>query len=925
MEKNYVAEHIEQDIYQTWEQNDCFADGQAGATEPYCIILPPPNVTGNLHMGHAFQSTVVDALIRYNRMCGKNTHWQPGTDHAGIATQMLVERQLAAQGIDRKAMGRTAFIEAVWDWKRSSEGAIKQQLKRIGASLNWSKDKFTLDDDVSHAVREVFVRLYEEGLLYRGKRLVNWDPVLQTAVSDLEVVNVEATGFMYYVHYPFVDDSENSIVIGTTRPETILADGAIAVHPDDERFSKLLGKKVWVPLTDRQIEIIADEYVDPEFGSGCVKITGAHDFNDFEVTKRHADKNLPLIELMTKTATMNENAPKAYQGLDRFVAREKIVKDLDEAGLLKDRKAHKYVLPKGDRSQAVLEPMLTDQWFVDAKTLAREAIEVVKQEEIKFVPRNWENTYFEWMNNIQDWCISRQLWWGHRIPAWYGENGEMFVAHDEAQAQAQADKQGYKGSLTQDEDVLDTWFSSALWPFSTLGWPNQAEDLETFYPTSVLVTGFDIIFFWVARMIMFGQKFTGKVPFREVYVHGLVRDALGQKMSKSKGNVLDPIDIIDGISLEALVAKRTSGLMQPQHAERIERETRVQFAEGIPAYGCDALRFTFSAMASTGRDIRFELSRCEGYRNFCNKLWNAGRFILLRVEGQAVSNTPSTHAVDQWINSRLQHTITAVNKGFDTYRLDHVANAIYEFVWHDFCDWYLEFIKVLLQNEDEQAAQTRHNMLQLMDAICRLAHPIIPFISESVWQAMPKSADQKSDSERATIMIQSYPVVDEQRINQEAEQEIQWMQAVISGVRSIRSQMNIAPNKRLECFIATADVQEQKWLNNHLAMLCEGAKLTSLTRVEGEVDASASAICGAGKLYLPLSGTIDFSDELVRNERDQKKLIEGLDLLSKKLNNPSFTNNAPEAVVLKVRTQYAQKNTALKHLQDQHAKFSQLV
>ncbi len=919
MEKNYDPKKIESPLYHFWEEGGFFEATTDPSKENYSIMIPPPNVTGTLHMGHAFQDTLMDALIRYHRMQGKNTLWQPGMDHAGIATQMVVERQLSAKGINRKEIGREAFVEAVWKWKEESGGSIAQQLRRMGASLDWSKECFTLDDGLSDAVKEVFIRLYEEGLIYRGKRLVNWDPVLQTAVSDLEVVNTESEGYMYYVRYPFVDDESDGIVIATTRPETILADGAIAVHPDDERFSALVGQFVWVPMVDRKIEIITDSHVDPSFGSGCVKITGAHDFNDFEMTQRHADKNIPLINLFTKSAHLNENAPKDYQGLDRFAARDKIIEDLNTNNYLIQRKKHKYVLPIGDRSQSIIEPFLTDQWFVDAKVLAKRAIEVVENGDIRFIPKNWENTYFDWMRNIQDWCISRQLWWGHQIPAWYGENGELFVACNAEQAQKKAIAAGYTGALVQDEDVMDTWFSSALWPFTTLGWPNKTVELEHFYPTSVLVTGFDIIFFWVARMIMCGVKFTDEMPFKEVYVHGLVRDALGQKMSKSKGNVLDPIDIIDGIDLESLVQKRTAGLMQPQKARQIEEDTRKLYANGIPPYGCDALRFTFAAMASTGRDIRFELSRCEGYRNFCNKLWNGARFVLMRVEDQSIDTAPSEHIFDRWIESRLQKTIAIVDTNFNNYRLDLVAAALYDFVWHDFCDWYLELSKVILKDENH-AGKTRYHMIKMIDTICRLSHPIIPFLTEEIWQSVKKPLGNKGQ----TLMLQSYPKKEQFSIDEQAEEQLHWIKSIVNAVRNIRSQMNVPPSTQLTVFLQTQDDDEQQWLATHHSSLNALARLQEITISEEDIPKAASAICGNGKLYIPLQDVINTDDEKQRLEREIERCKKMLTQLTGKLNNEAFIAKAPSEIVDDVKQKKERQQSVLNHLENQYALLSDM-
>ncbi len=741
MDKTYDPRAIEERWYRHWEAQGYFRP--SGQGRPYCIMIPPPNVTGSLHMGHAFQDTIMDALIRYHRMDGDDTLWQPGTDHAGIATQMVVERQLAAEGKTRHDLGREAFIERVWEWKAQSGGRITQQLRRMGCSLDWSRERFTMDEGLSRAVREVFVRLHDKGLIYRGKRLVNWDPVLQTAVSDLEVISEEEQGHLWHIRYP-VADGEGHVVVATTRPETLLGDCAVAVHPDDERYRHLIGQRLQLPLTGRTIPVIADEHVDPEFGSGCVKITPAHDFDDYQVWQRHKDEPAiaeqphgGLINIFTPEARIADDAliPEAYRGLDRYEARERLIEDLKAQGLLEKVEDHRLMVPRGDRSGAVIEPYLTDQWFVKIRPLAEPAIEAVESGRIRFVPDNWKNTYFEWMRNIEDWCISRQIWWGHRIPAWYDPEGNVYVGRSEGEVRNRNELPADL-PLTQDEDVLDTWFSSALWPFSTLGWPDQTHELERYYPTSVLVTGFDIIFFWVARMIMMGLEFMGDVPFREVYIHGLVRDAHGQKMSKSKGNVLDPIDLIDGIDLESLVKKRTTGLMQPQMAAKIEKQTRAEFPDGIPAFGTDALRFTFAALASTGRDINFDLGRIQGYRNFCNKIWNAARYVFMNLEGADLAGERRYTLADRWIRTRLDETVETVRAALDGYRFDHAASALYDFIWHDYCDWYLELSKPALAGDADAAEKraTRATLVEVLDVALRLLHPIMPYLTEEIWQ-----------------------------------------------------------------------------------------------------------------------------------------------------------------------------------------------
>ena len=943
MDKTYDPHAIEQRWYQIWEQNGYFAP--QGDGPPYCIMIPPPNVTGSLHMGHAFQDTIMDALIRYQRMNGKRTLWQAGTDHAGIATQMVVERQLAAQSMSRHDLGREAFTEAVWKWKGESGGTITRQLRRLGASVDWSRERFTMDDGLSDAVREVFVRLHEEGLIYRGKRLVNWDPVLHTAVSDLEVLSEEENGSLWHMRYPLADGSGH-LVVATTRPETLLGDAAVAVHPEDERYTHLIGKQVRLPLADRLIPIIADEYVDREFGTGCVKITPAHDFNDYVVGQRH---NLSKFNIFTKDAKIVSDIdwpttedslkyarvsgrdvidiasdigiPQAYWGLDRFEARKRIVADLDAAGLIEKIEPHKLKVPRGDRSGAVIEPLLTDQWYVKVAPLAQPAIEAVESGAIKFVPDNWKNTYFEWMRNIEDWCISRQIWWGHRIPAWYDDQGNIYVARsgDEAHAQARA-RHGKDVDLQQDEDVLDTWFSSALWPFSTLGWPQQTPELKTFYPTSVLVTGFDIIFFWVARMIMMGLKFTGEVPFREVYIHGLVRDAHGQKMSKSKGNVLDPIDLIDGIDLEALVKKRTSGLMQPEMAKKIEQATRKDFPAGIPAFGTDALRFTFASLATTGRDIKFDLGRIEGYRNFCNKLWNATRYVLMNTEGQdcGLEGDVELSLADRWILSRLQLVTRQAREHCEAYRLDLMAQAIYEFTWNEFCDWYLELSKPVLNTDDSGAAArrgTRRTLIQVLEAILRLVHPLMPFISEEIWQRIAPLAGKQG----ATIMLQPYPAADGKLIDHRVAEEMAWLMEFILGVRKIRGEMNIPPRKPLPVLLqnwSEEDRRRAETTRNYSGFLSTLESITFLS-ADQVAPESATALVGEMKVLIPMAGLIDKSAELVRLGKEIEKLEKDVERGEQKLQNPAFAEKAPAEVVAKERQRLDDVRSSLAKLKEQ--------
>lgn len=929
MATRYQPAEIENKWYKVWEAGGHFAP--AGSGEPYAIMIPPPNVTGTLHMGHAFQDTIMDALIRYQRMNGRRTLWQPGSDHAGIATQMVVERQLNAQGKTRHDLGREAFTAKVWEWKAQSGGQIMQQLRRLGASLDWTRERFTMDDDLSHAVRTLFVRLHEDGLIYRGKRLVNWDPVLKTAISDLEVENREENGHMYHVRYPFVAgqglDGEY-MHIATTRPETILADGALAVHPDDERYRHLLGKKVHVPLTERVIPIIADEYVEMDFGTGCVKITPAHDFNDYAVGQRHT---MEVVNLMNPDATLNDNVPAAYRGLDRWVARDKIVADLDSAGLLEKVEPHTLKRPYGDRSGVVIEPYLTDQWFVDftsakgMEKLTRPAIEAVRGGRIQFVPKNWENTYYNWMENLQDWCISRQLWWGHRIPAWYDADGNTYVAENEAAARAKY-QLAADLPLNQDEDVLDTWFSSALWPFATQGWPEHTADLKAFYPGNVLVTGFDIIFFWVARMVLMGMYcMDGEIPFKEVYIHGLVRDSEGQKMSKSKGNVLDPLDIIDGIDLESLVAKRTSGMMQPQKAAKIAAQTRKEFPDGIAAHGTDALRFTFAAQATMGRDVVFDLKRVEGYRNFCNKLWNAARFVLLQTEGpdkRLVFGYPVAEksAADRWLYGALDRTIRSVREAFDTYRFDFAAQAVYDFIWNQYCDWYLELTKPILSknntdNDERKKEQIEHEkalvrdtLLDVLEQALRLIHPLMPYISEEIWQQIAPLFGigdvevLRNSPEKFTIMTQPYPMA-ENGEDPQADAEIAWLQETLLGVRKIRADMNIAPGKPLPLIISGLDDNARGYLAAQERSLLALGRLDSIRVLadgEAEPEAAAFMVDGA-KNMIPLAGLIDKDAELARLDKEIDKLAKNIARLQGQLGNERFTAKAPPELVAQTR------------------------
>ncbi|MBV9345795.1 MAG: valine--tRNA ligase [Gammaproteobacteria bacterium] len=889
MDKVYAPQQIERRIYEHWEAQGWFAPRGAGA--PYCIMIPPPNVTGTLHMGHAFQHTLMDALTRHQRMLGRDTLWQPGTDHAGIATQMVVERQLNAEGVHRTELTREQFLARIWQWKAQSGGTISAQMRRLGESVDWSRERFTLDPGLSRAVTEVFVRLFEADLIYRGQRLVNWDPVLLTALSDLEVQAQEEDGELWQLRYPLVERAGH-VTIATTRPETLLGDTAVAVHPQDERYQDLIGARVRLPLTGREIPVIADTYVDPAFGTGCVKITPAHDFNDYELGQRH---QLPLLNIFTPRATLADTVPERFRGLDRFEARRRVLAELAELGAIERVEKHRLVVPRGDRSGAVLEPYLTDQWYVRTGPLAAPAVAAVESGRTRFVPENWARTYFEWMRNIKDWCVSRQLWWGHRIPAWYDPAGQVYVGRDEAEVR---ERYGLGAvALRQDEDVLDTWFSSALWPFSTLGWPEETPELRRYYPGSVLVTGFDIIFFWVARMIMMGLKFMDEVPFRDVYITGLIRDEHGEKMSKSKGNVIDPLDIVDGISLEALVEKRTSGLMQPQLAPAIERATRRQYPQGIAAHGTDALRFTFAALASPSRDLRFDLGRVAGYRNFCNKLWNAARFVTLSVPTPPPAPAGPPAVADRWIRARFGRMLRNVEDALREYRFDFAASALYEFTWYDFCDWYLELTKPVLHAEADAAAghAAQATLADVLEALQRALHPFMPFITEEIWQRVAPLAGRGGP----TVMLAPYPRAADYPPDESAEREVSWLQGVILGVRQIRGEMNIAPGRRIPLLLKDASPADAALVARHRPLLERLAGLESITLLAAGATPPQAAVALLGNLSLlvPMAGLIDPAAELERLGKLLGRAQSDLARTRAKLANDSFVRHAPAELV----------------------------
>ena len=912
MDKNYRPAEIEERGYDLWTRLNLFSgDGDA---EPYCIILPPPNVTGTLHMGHAFQGTLMDCLCRYQRLMGKRVLWQPGTDHAGIATQIVVERQLANKQLTRDDLGRKAFIDKVWEWKRESGGTITRQFRRLGASLDWERECFTMDEHSSLAVREAFIRLYKDGLIYRGKRLINWDPVLKTAVSDLEVISEEEAGHLWELRYP-VAGADDHVTVATTRPETMFGDTAVAVHPDDERYRHLIGRMLSLPLTGRTIPVVGDEHVDMTFGTGCVKVTPAHDFNDYEIGTRH---DLPVINIFNDDATLNDAVPDAYRNLDRYEARKRVIADLDNAGLLANTTNYKHMVPRGERSGQVVEPRLSDQWFVRATPLAEQAIRAVEDGRIGFVPEHWSNTYFDWLRNIQDWCISRQIWWGHRIPAWYDEAGQIYVGHDEEAVRSEY-RLGQTVKLHQDNDVLDTWFSSALWPFSTQGWPDKTPELRTFYPGCVLVTGFDIIFFWVARMVMMGMYFMDEVPFKTVYVHGLVRDGSGQKMSKSKGNTLDPLDLSDGITLDDLLEKRLRNVMQQSIGKRILRDTRKEFPHGIKPHGIDALRFTFASMASTGRDIRFDLGRLEGYRNFCNKLWNAARYVIGLCadaplvsagtsSGTGITPTKTRVPINDWITGHLNCLTENTHRYYKDYRFDKLAQSIYDFVWHDYCDWYLEFSKVVQNSDDdEQRVENRRHLITVLEAVLRLLHPIIPYITEDIWQQLKPFAGQLMLEMPESILQSAYPKVLEsspdstgdEAGNDIAGNDIEWVRQLIAALRRTRTELQISPKTQVPVRVKYWRDNDKACYEKHRALIETLANIAEPEWLSDDapVQKSALALHNEIRFLIPAEGLIDVRAEVQRLEKEIARATKQLNGIRNQMNRPDFTDKAPPEII----------------------------
>ena len=915
MKKNYDPSSIEIKIYENWENSNFFKAKPDDSKEPFCIMIPPPNVTGTLHMGHGFQNTLMDALIRHKRMSGFDTLWQVGVDHAGIATQMVVERQLENEGLSREKIGREEFEKKVWEWKETSGNKITQQLRRLGASVDWSREAFTMSDELSLAVKEVFIKLFDEGLIYRGERLVNWDTVLGTALSDLEVSSSEENGYLWKIDYLTQDNQR--LTVATTRPETLLGDSALAVNPKDERYKNIIGKKVTLPIVGKEIPIIADEYVDPEFGTGCVKITPAHDFNDFEVGKRH---NLQFVNILNFDGTLNEEVPKKFQGLDINSARKKVLDELEQLGQLSDTEPYTVQIPRSERSNSILQPLVTNQWFVDVSKLSQEAIRVVKENETQFVPKNWENTYFAWMNELQDWCISRQLWWGHRIPAWFDKEGNIFVGESEEDVRKKYDLDSR--NLRQEEDVLDTWFSSALWTFSTLGWPKKDNLLSRYHPTSVLVTGFDIIFFWVARMIMMTTHFIHEVPFRKILIHGLIRDSEGQKMSKSKGNTLDPLDIIDGIDLKDLIDKRTEGLMQPRMKERIVKQTKKDFPNGINAYGTDALRLTFCSLASGGRDINFDIKRVEGYRNFCNKLWNASRFINLNIDNFGISEKRSSSIVDDWIDFKFNETVKKVNKAFEEFRFDLVTKAIYEFIWYELCDWFIELNKIDLNQDEITKAEINRSMVDVLEKTLRLAHPIMPFITEDIWQQLKKY--HCSDLE--SITISAYPSVNN-GLSESGYKIIEWLKDVVTGIRNIRGELNLKPSTQISCIFENGTENEKSSLEDVESYVKRLSGIKAIKWADPQDESPPASIFTREnlKVLIPLEGLIDAEKESERLIKKIAKISKEKDMLASKLSNKKFTENAPKELVSSQKERLSVLATELDNLRAQISELNKLI